>query len=135
MSVSMSIVDYTAHNRKASNVLCTLVERENNSFQVPAKTATKERVTDLAGSLVTSSGPAIQKRRDDRTWNAGVAVRTADGSRRTADAGDESNRCLLAHVCELLRILVHLNTAQILHGMYLISLLAPMTDRPVCRVG
>ena len=29
---------------------------------------------------------------DDRTWNAGVAVRTADGSRRTADAGDE--QCL-----------------------------------------
>ena len=92
MPVSMSVVDYTAHNRKASNVLCTLVERENNSFQVPAKTATKERVTDLAGSLVTSSGPAIQKRRDDRTWNAGVAARTADGSRRTADAGDE--QCL-----------------------------------------
>jgi len=67
--------------------------------------------------------------------NAGVAVRTADGSRRTADAGDVSNRCLLAHVCELHRILVHLNTAQILHGMHLISLLAPMTDRPVCRAG
>ena len=36
----------------------------------------------------------LQKRPDDRTWNAGVAVRTADGSRRTADAGDElSLRC------------------------------------------
>ena len=34
----------------------------------------------------------LQKRPDDRTWNAGVAVRTADGSRRTADAGDE--QCL-----------------------------------------
>jgi len=47
----------------------------------------QRNVTDLAGSLVTSSRP--QKRPDDRTWNAGVAVRTADGSRRTADAGDE----------------------------------------------
>jgi len=48
-------------------------------------------VTDLAGSLVTSSRPPgrLRKRRDGRTWNAGVAVRTADGSRRTADAGDE----------------------------------------------
>ena len=52
-----------AHNRKASSALSTLVERENNSFQVPAKTATKERVTDLAGSLVTSSGPATEKAR------------------------------------------------------------------------
>jgi len=49
---------------------------------------------DLAGSLVTSSRPPgrLQKMPDDRTWNAGVAVRTADGSRRTADAGDE--QCL-----------------------------------------
>ena len=51
-------------------------------------------MTDHAGSLVTSSRPPgrLQKRPDDRTWNAGVAVRTADGSRRTADAGDE--QCL-----------------------------------------
>ena len=51
-------------------------------------------VTDLAGSLVTSSRPPgrLQKRRDGRTRNAGVAVQTADGSRRTADAGDE--QCL-----------------------------------------
>ena len=49
---------------------------------------------DLAGSLVTSSRPPgrLQKMPDDRTWNAGVAVRTADGSRRTADAADE--QCL-----------------------------------------
>ena len=48
-------------------------------------------MTDLAGSLVTSCRPPgrLQKRPDDRTWNAGVAVRTADGSRLTADAGDE----------------------------------------------
>ena len=54
----------------------------------------QRNVTDLAGSLVTSSRPPgrLQKRRDDRTWNAGVAVRTADGSRQTADAGDE--QCL-----------------------------------------
>ena len=49
---------------------------------------------DLAGSPVTSSRQPgrPQKRPDDRTSNAGVAVRTADGSRRTADAGDE--QCL-----------------------------------------
>ena len=54
----------------------------------------QRNVTDLAGSLVTSSRPPgrPKKRPDDRTWNAGVAVRTADGSRRTADAGDE--QCL-----------------------------------------
>jgi len=54
----------------------------------------QRNVTDLAGSLVTSSRPPgrPQKRPNDRTWNAGVAVRTADGSRRTADAGDE--QCL-----------------------------------------
>ena len=45
----------------------------------------QRNVTDLEGSLVTSSRPPgrPQKRPDDRTWNAGVAVRTADGSRRT----------------------------------------------------
>ena len=54
----------------------------------------ERNATDLAGSLVTSSRPPgrLQKRPDDRTSNAGVAVRTADGSRRTADAGDE--QCL-----------------------------------------
>jgi len=38
-------------------------------------------VTDLAGSLVTSCRPQgrTQTRPDDRTRNAGVAVRTADG--------------------------------------------------------
>jgi len=52
------------------------------------------KVMDLTGSLVTSSRPLgwPQKRPDDRTLNAGVAVRTADGSRWTADAGDE--QCL-----------------------------------------
>ena len=36
---SVSIVDlYTAHDREASNSLCTLVEREKESVQVPAKT-------------------------------------------------------------------------------------------------
>jgi len=29
---------YTAHNRKASDALCTLAKRENKSFQVAAKT-------------------------------------------------------------------------------------------------
>ena len=51
----------------------------------------QRNVTDLARSLVTSCRPPgrLQNTPDDRTWNAGVAVRTADGSRRTADAGDE----------------------------------------------
>ena len=81
----LPIVDlYIAHNRKASNALCTLVEREKKSFQVPAKTV-ERNVTDLAGSLVTNSRPPgrLQKMPDDRTWKACVAVRTADGSRRT----------------------------------------------------
>jgi len=55
--------------------------------------ASKER-DDLAGSLVTSSRPPgqPQKRPNDQTLNASVTVRTADGSRRTADAGDK--QCL-----------------------------------------
>jgi len=54
----------------------------------------QKNVTDLAGSLVMSSRPPGRphKRHNDRTWNAGVTVRTADGSRQTADAGDE--QCL-----------------------------------------
>ena len=56
----------------------------------------RRNVTDRTRrpSLVTSCRPPgrLQKRPDGRTWNAGVAVRTADGSRRTADAGDE--QCL-----------------------------------------
>ena len=46
---------------------------------------------DLAGTLVTSSRTPgePQKRPDDRTSNAGVEVRTADGSRQTADAADD----------------------------------------------
>jgi len=70
----------------ASYVLCTLVEREKK-FSGHGGNC-QRNVTDLAGSLVTSSRPPgrLQKRPDDRTQNAGVAVRTADGSRRTADA-------------------------------------------------
>ena len=51
-------------------------------------------MTDLAGSLVTSSRPPgrPQKRPDDRTSNASVAVQAADNSRQTTDAGDE--QCL-----------------------------------------
>jgi len=51
-------------------------------------------VTDLSGSLVTSSRPlgVLQKRPDNRTSNAGVTVRTPDGSWRTADAADK--QCL-----------------------------------------
>ena len=59
----------------------------------------QRNMTDLAGSLVTSCRPPgrLQKRPDDRTWNAGVAVRTADGSRRTADA--VTIREIAASVC------------------------------------
>jgi len=64
----------------------------------------RRNVTDLVGSLVTSSRPPGQpeKRRDDRTSNADVAVRTADGSRRTVDAADE--QCLR---CTLQRSIMH----------------------------
>jgi len=77
------------HNRKVSNVLCTIVKREKK-FSGPGKNC-QRNATDLAGSLVTSSRPPgqLQKRPDDRTSNAYVEVRTADGSRRTADAADE----------------------------------------------
>jgi len=83
---------YIAHNRKASNALCSLAKREKK-LSCPGEHC-QRNVTDLAGSQVTSSKPPgrPQKRPDDRTWNAGVAARTADGSRRTADAGDE--QCL-----------------------------------------
>ena len=53
-------------------------------------------MTDLAGSPITSSRPPapgrLEKRLDDQTSKAGVAVRTAFGSRLTADAADE--QCL-----------------------------------------
>jgi len=83
---------YIAHNRKASNALCTLVKWEKK-FSGPSKDC-QRNVTDVAGSLVTSTRPLgrLKKRPDDRTSNSGVAVRTADGSRRAADAADE--QCL-----------------------------------------
>ena len=45
----------------------------------------QKNVSDLEDSLVTSSRPSgqPQKRPDDRTLNAGVESRAADGSRRT----------------------------------------------------
>jgi len=62
-------------------------------FSDPGKNC-QRNVTDLAGSLVTSSRPLppgrLQRRPDDRTSNAGVVVQTADGSQQIADAGDES---------------------------------------------
>ena len=69
----------------------TLEKRENEKKSSGPGENCQRNVTDLAGSLVTSCRPPgrLQKGPDDRTWNAGVAVRTADGSRRTADAGDE----------------------------------------------
>ena len=66
-------------------------------------------VTDLAVSLVTSCRPPVrpQNTPDDRTWNAGVAVRTADGSRRTADAGDEQCVSVCLSVCLGVCVFVH----------------------------
>ena len=51
-------------------------------------------MSDLEGSLVTSSRPPgrPKKRPDDRTSNAGAAVRIADGSQRTVGLADE--QCL-----------------------------------------
>jgi len=65
-------------------------KERKNKFSGPGENC-QRNVTDLEGSPVTSSRPSgrLQKRPDNRTWNAGVAVRTADGSRRTADAADE----------------------------------------------
>jgi len=76
----------------------TLEKRENEKKSSGPGENCQRNVTDLAGSLVTSCRPPgrLQKGPDDRTWNAGVAVRTADGSRRTADAGDE--QCLSVDV-------------------------------------
>jgi len=72
----------------------------------------QRNVTDLAGSLVTSSRPLgwPQKRSDDRTSNASVAVRTADGSRRTGDAGEQ--RCLSGG-CSFLSVIAVLCAADI----------------------
>ena len=69
-----------AHNRKAANALCAPVKRKKETFSGRGENC-QRNVTDLAGSLVTSSrSPGrLQKRPDDRIWNAGVAVRTADG--------------------------------------------------------
>ena len=74
------------HNRKASNALCILVKRVSD----PGENC-QRNLTDLADSLVTSCRPPgqLQSRPDDRASNAGVAVRTADDSQRTTDAGDE----------------------------------------------
>jgi len=88
MSMSAVVYLYSA----ASNALCTLVKRDEKCSG-PGENC-QRHVTNLASCPVTSSRPPgrLQKRFDDRTSNAGVAVRTADGSRRTADAGDE--QCL-----------------------------------------
>jgi len=93
MSLSNVNVNLYSANRKASNALCTLVKREKKFSKCPGENC-KRNVTDLAGSLVKSSRRPgrPQTRPDDRTLNAGVVVRAADGSRRTADAGDE--QCL-----------------------------------------
>ena len=80
-----------AHNRKASNALCTLVKREK---VLGHDENCQKNVSDVEDSLVTSSRlpGRPQKRPDDRTSIAGVAVRIADGSQRTAGAADE--QCL-----------------------------------------
>ena len=90
----VSIVDlYSTYSQKPP-MRCVRQWNEKRTVFWSRRRLSKERVTDLAGSLVTSCRPPgrLQQRPDDRTWNAGVAVRTADGSRWTADAGDE--QCL-----------------------------------------
>ena len=53
VSMSMSVADLCiAHIRKASNALCTLIEREKKSFSRPGENG-QRNMTDLAGSLVT----------------------------------------------------------------------------------
>ena len=93
MSLSMPI--YIALTAKP---LMHSVKREKKFLKCAGENC-KRNVTDIAGSLVKSSRPPgrPQKRTDDRTWNAGVAVRAADGSRRTADAVDE--QCLRCVSC------------------------------------
>ena len=92
--MSMPIVDL--YSTWSQSLQCAVYASKNQKRKVfrSRRKLSKKRVTDLTGSLVTSSKPPdrLQKRPDDRTWNASVAVRTADCSRRTADAGDE--QCL-----------------------------------------
>ena len=86
-------------------------------------------MTDLAGSLViTSSRPPgrLQRRPDDRTSNAGVAVRTADGIWRTADAGDE--QCLRGGCSSPSCTVVH--CAADIDGSLHAACTAPAEERP-----
>ena len=55
----------------------------------------EKNVTDLVGSLVTSSRQQgrPQKRPDDRTLNTGVEVRTADGGQQNDAADEQCLRC------------------------------------------
>ena len=84
MSVSMSVVDlYSAHNRKASDALCTLVEREKTSFQVAAKTVKgmRDGSRRQSGNELQAAGPAtpLQKRPDDH-YAGGMISRCVDTS-------------------------------------------------------
>ena len=91
VNVSISV----SSSRNAFVALCTLYASTTSKEKFSGPDENCQRtVPDLAGSLVTSCRPPgrLQKRPYDRTSNAGVAVRTADGSRRTADAADE--QCL-----------------------------------------
>jgi len=56
----------------------------------------QQNVSDLEGSLVTSSRPPgrPQRRPDNQTPNGGVAAQAADGSQRTASAADEQCACI-----------------------------------------
>ena len=92
MSMSVSVVvSYSAQSR---SLWCAVYAGRTRKEKFSGPGELQRNMTDLAGSLVASCRPPgrLQKMPDDRTWNASVAVRTADGSRRTADAGDE--QCL-----------------------------------------
>jgi len=81
VSVNVNVIrpmgDLYTHNRKASNALCTLVgvkwETRNESFSSPGENC-QRNVTDLAGSLITSSRPPSQTMMGWDTSHCEVAV-------------------------------------------------------------
>ena len=55
-------VNSGSHNCKASNALCTLVEREEKSFQVTTKTVHRtRRITKIEVNEFQAAGPATEK--------------------------------------------------------------------------
>ena len=86
-------VTVSVNSRFIERIIAVFASKSRTVFRSRQKLS-KKRDGSRIGSLLTSSRPPgrPQKRSDDRTSNAGAAVRTADGSRRTTDAADE--QCL-----------------------------------------